>query len=70
MPVILAPVGLGGMFARRAEVQAARAAERAGIPFVESTVSICGIEEVAAGHVGAAVVPALRDARPRLRARS
>ena len=47
MPVILAPVGLGGMFARRAEVQAARAAERAGIPFTESTVSICGIEEVA-----------------------
>ena len=46
LPVILAPVGLGGMFARRAEVQAARAAERAGIPFVESTVSICGIEEV------------------------
>ena len=47
MPVILAPVGLGGMFARRAEVQAARAAESAGIPFVESTVSICSIEEVA-----------------------
>jgi L-lactate dehydrogenase (cytochrome) len=46
-PVILAPVGLGGMFARRAEVQAARAAEAAGVPFVESTVSICGIEEVA-----------------------
>src|SRR6059058_4138735 len=48
MPVILAPVGLGGMTAARAEVQAARAAERAGIPFVESTVSICSIEEVAA----------------------
>jgi L-lactate dehydrogenase (cytochrome) len=47
MPVILAPVGLGGMFARRAEVQAARAAERAGIPFIESTLSICGLEEVA-----------------------
>ncbi|MGW6729640.1 L-lactate dehydrogenase [Nocardia sp. NPDC055029] len=47
MPVILAPVGLGGMYARRAEVQAARAAESAGVPFVESTVSICGIEEVA-----------------------
>ena len=46
-PVILAPVGLGGMFARRAEVQAARAAEAAGVPFVESTVSICGVEEVA-----------------------
>jgi L-lactate dehydrogenase (cytochrome) len=48
LPVVLAPVGLGGMFARRAEVQAARAAEAAGVPFIESTVSICGIEEVAA----------------------
>jgi L-lactate dehydrogenase (cytochrome) len=47
MPVILAPVGLAGMFAQRAEVQAARAAERAGVPFTESTVSICSIEEVA-----------------------
>jgi L-lactate dehydrogenase (cytochrome) len=47
LPVILAPVGLGGMFAKRAEVQAARAAEAAGIPFVESTLSICSIEEVA-----------------------
>jgi L-lactate dehydrogenase (cytochrome) len=47
MPVILAPVGLGGMFAARAEVAAARAAEAAGVPFVESTVSICSIEEVA-----------------------
>jgi L-lactate dehydrogenase (cytochrome) len=35
------------MFARRAEVQAARAAESVGVPFVESTVSICSIEEVA-----------------------
>ena len=48
LPVILAPVGFGGMFARRAEVQAARAAERAGIPFCESTLSICSVEEVAA----------------------
>ncbi len=48
LPVILAPVGFAGMFARRAEVQAARAAERGGIPFCESTLSICGIEEVAA----------------------
>src|SRR3954451_18271215 len=47
LPIVLAPVGLAGMFARRAEVQAARAAEKAGVPFVESTVSICGIEEVA-----------------------
>ena len=48
MPVILAPVGFGGILARRAETQAARAAERAGVPFCESTLSICGIEEVAA----------------------
>ena len=48
MPVILAPVGLAGMFAKRAEVQAARAAQAAGVPFVESTVSICPIAEVAA----------------------
>ena len=48
LPVILAPVGLGGMFAGRAEVQAAKAAEAAGVPFIESTVSICSIEEVAA----------------------
>jgi L-lactate dehydrogenase (cytochrome) len=47
MPVLLAPVGLGGMFATRAEVQAARAAEAEGIQFIESTLSICGVEEVA-----------------------
>lgn len=47
MPLILGPVGLGGMLAPRAEVQAARAAESAGVPFTESTVSICSIEEVA-----------------------
>jgi L-lactate dehydrogenase (cytochrome) len=47
LPVALAPVGLGGMLATRAEVQAARAAESVGVPFVESTVSICSIEEVA-----------------------
>ncbi len=47
-PVVLAPVGLAGMMATRAEVQAARAAERAGVAFIESTVSICPIEEVAA----------------------
>ena len=48
MPVVLGPVGLAGMFATRAEVQAARAAESAGITFCESTVSICSVEEVAA----------------------
>ncbi|HEY7961629.1 MAG TPA: L-lactate dehydrogenase [Solirubrobacteraceae bacterium] len=47
LPVILGPVGLAGMFAARAEAQAARAAHAAGVPFVESTVSICPLEEVA-----------------------
>lgn len=48
MPLVLGPVGLAGLFARRGEVQAARAAEGAGIPFCESTVSVCSIEEVRA----------------------
>jgi L-lactate dehydrogenase (cytochrome) len=47
MPVALAPVGLTGMYARRGEVQAARAADRKGIPYTMSTVSVCPIEEVA-----------------------
>lgn len=47
MPVALAPVGLTGMYARRGEVQAARAADKKGIPFTLSTVSVCPIEEVA-----------------------
>ena len=46
MPVALAPVGLTGMYARRGEVQAARAADRKGIPFTMSSVSVCPIEEV------------------------
>ena len=46
MPVILAPIGLAGMFARRGEVQAMRAAEATGIPFCLSTVGICSLEEV------------------------
>ncbi|VCU70072.1 L-lactate dehydrogenase [cytochrome] [Pigmentiphaga humi] len=47
LPVALAPVGLTGMYARRGEVGAARAADRKGIPFTMSTVSVCPIEEVA-----------------------
>lgn len=46
MPVILAPVGLTGMYARRGEVQAAQAAAACGIPFTLSTVSVCDIDEV------------------------
>ena len=49
MPIALAPVGLAGMNARRGEVQAARAAEAAGVPFSLSTVSACPLSEVAAG---------------------
>lgn len=48
MPVALGPVGLAGMYARRGEVQAARAAASKGIPFTLSTVSVCPVEEVAA----------------------
>lgn len=47
MPLALSPVGLTGMYARRGEVQAAKAAEQSGIPFTMSTVSVCPIEEVA-----------------------
>jgi L-lactate dehydrogenase (cytochrome) len=49
MPVVLAPIGLAGLMARRGEVQAARAAAAAGIPFTLSTVSACALDEVAAG---------------------
>lgn len=47
LPVALSPVGLTGMYARRGEVQAAMAADKKGIPFTLSTVSVCPIEEVA-----------------------
>jgi L-lactate dehydrogenase (cytochrome) len=47
MPVALGPVGLAGLFRRRGEVQALRAAEAAGVPFTLSTVGLCSIEEVA-----------------------
>lgn len=48
MPMALAPIGLCGMFARRGEVQAAKAALGKGIQFTLSTVSVCPIEEVRA----------------------
>jgi L-lactate dehydrogenase (cytochrome) len=47
MPVGLGPVGLAGFYARRGEVQAARAAAAAGVPFTLSTVGGCSLEEVA-----------------------
>src|SRR5471032_1296505 len=46
LPVMLAPVGMGGMYRRRGETQAARAARTAGIPFTLSTVSLCSLTEV------------------------
>ncbi len=48
MPVALAPVGLTGMQCADGEIKAARAAERFGVPFTLSTMSICSIEDVAA----------------------
>jgi L-lactate dehydrogenase (cytochrome) len=48
LPLALGPVGLAGMCARRGEVQAARAAGKAGVPFCLSTVAVCALEEVAA----------------------
>ncbi|HQT54640.1 MAG: L-lactate dehydrogenase [Phenylobacterium sp.] len=47
-PVGLAPVGMAGMYGRRGEVQAARAAASLGVPFCLSTVGVCSVEEVAA----------------------
>lgn len=47
LPIGLGPVGLSGLYARRGEVQAAKAAAAAGVPFTLSTLSGCSIEEVA-----------------------
>ncbi|WP_298400553.1 FMN-dependent L-lactate dehydrogenase LldD [Sphingobium sp.] len=46
MPLLLAPIGLGGMMRRRGELQVARAARRAGIPYILSTVSVCPLDAV------------------------
>lgn len=48
MPVCIAPVGLTGMQSADGEIKAAKAAEKFGIPFTLSTMSICSIEDVAA----------------------
>ena len=47
LPVGLGPVGMAGMYGRRGEVQAAKAAVAAGVPFALSTLSVCSIREVA-----------------------
>jgi L-lactate dehydrogenase (cytochrome) len=49
MPVALAPVGLSGLNWADGEIHAARAAERFGVPYTLSTMSICSIEDVAGG---------------------
>ncbi len=49
MPVALAPVGLTGMQCADGEIKAAKAAKKFGVPFTLSTMSICSIEDVAAG---------------------
>ncbi len=51
MPVALAPVGLTGMQWADGEILAARAAEKFGVPFTLSTMSICSIEDVAANTI-------------------
>ncbi|GIL04610.1 MAG: alpha-hydroxy-acid oxidizing protein [Burkholderiaceae bacterium] len=48
IPVALAPTGLTGMQCADGEILAARAAEKFGVPFTLSTMSICSIEDVAA----------------------
>jgi L-lactate dehydrogenase (cytochrome) len=49
LPVILAPIGLGGINARRGEIQALKAATAAQVPFCLSTVSVCPLAEVRQG---------------------
>jgi L-lactate dehydrogenase (cytochrome) len=49
MPVAIAPTGLTGMQRADGEIKAARAAKAFGVPFTLSTMSICSIEDVAAG---------------------
>lgn len=48
MPLALAPTGFTGMICADGEIEAARAAEKFGVPFTLSTMSICSIEDVAA----------------------
>jgi L-lactate dehydrogenase (cytochrome) len=48
MPVLLAPIGLGGMMRRRGELQVARAARKANVPYILSTVSVCPLADVIA----------------------
>ena len=47
LPVGLGPIGLAGMYARRGEIQASRAAHAAGVPFALSSLSVCSVQEIA-----------------------
>jgi len=49
LPVALGPIGIGGMFRRRGEIQAARAAAAHDVPFTLSTVGLCPLDELRAG---------------------
>ena len=51
LPLVLSPIGLAGMYARRGEVQAARAARAAGVPFCLSTMGVATVAEVSQGAV-------------------
>lgn len=51
-PLALSPVGLSGMMARRGEAAARRVANRFGIPYCLSTLSVCSLEEVGAAASG------------------
>lgn len=48
LPVMLGPVGISGLYARRGEAQAAAAASARGVPLCLSSLSVCGLREVAA----------------------
>lgn len=52
LPIAFAPVGIAGMYRRRGEVQAARAAHAHGLPFSLSTVGLCGMAEVRRATAG------------------
>ena len=62
MPVAIAPTGLTGMQHADGEILAARAAEKFGVPFTLSTMSICSIEDIAAHTKAPFWFPALLDA--------
>ena len=51
IPVALAPIGMGGVFFPRAEIQAVRAADAFGVPYCLSTLASCSIEDVAKAAV-------------------